>query len=284
MAGSTWRALCGIQAVETTLMPTALIVEDEREANKLLAMLVQLRGYRTESAFGGAEAIEKAHERAPDVVFLDLMLPDLDGYDVCRALKSSGTTSHVPVIVVTARMAAHNRIESFSAGADDYIAKPYTPDQIYEALEESQNWKRRLAAPRIEGRAVLDGRDDGDTLRRLAQLRNVLLARNGLARDGIEAMSAAIRFIWASVNQWAQRRGLEEAATLAYELTTDSLTLTIHNEGGWLEHSAGAADDPIASLATAGRFDQVVADSDLRSIKLVKRLNSALNLESPRND
>jgi DNA-binding response OmpR family regulator len=271
-------------AVETKLMPTALIVEDEREANKLLAMLVQLRGYRTESAFGGAEAIELARKRIPDVVFLDLMLPDLDGYAVCRALKSSGTTCDVPVIVVTARVATQNRIESFWAGADDYIAKPYTPDQIYEALEEAQTWKRQLAAPRIEGTAVLDGRDDGDTLRRLAQLRNVLLARNGLARDAIEAMSAAIKSIWASANQWAQRRGLEEAATLAYELTADSLTLTIHNDGGWLESSSGGAGLPIASLATEGRFDQVIADSDLRSIRLVKRLSSALTLESPRND
>jgi DNA-binding response OmpR family regulator len=265
-------------------MPTALIVEDEREANRLLAMLVQLRGYQTESAFGGAEAIASARERIPDVVFLDLMLPDLDGYEVCRALKASGPTSHVPVIVVTARMAAQNRIESFWAGADDYIAKPYTPDQIYEALEAAQNWRRQLTAPRIEGRAVLDGRDDGDTLRRLAQLRNLLLVRNGLARDAIEAMSAAIKSIWTSANQWAQRRGLEEAATLAYELTADSLTLTIHNEGGWLESSSDAAGRPIASLATEGRFDQVVADSDLRSIRLVKRLNSALTLECPRKD
>ena len=68
-------------------MPTALIVEDEPEANKLLAMLLQLRGYRTESAFSGAEALEKIRDHAPDVVFLDLMLPDMDGYEVCRSLK-----------------------------------------------------------------------------------------------------------------------------------------------------------------------------------------------------
>ncbi len=60
-------------------MPTALIVEDEREANKLLSMLVQLHGYSTESAFTGSEAIAKVRDRVPDVVFLDLMLPDLDG-------------------------------------------------------------------------------------------------------------------------------------------------------------------------------------------------------------
>ncbi len=73
-------------------MPTALIVEDEPEANKLLAMLVQLRGYQTESALDGAEAMDHLKKHVPDVIFLDLMLPDVDGYDVCRSLKSSGDT------------------------------------------------------------------------------------------------------------------------------------------------------------------------------------------------
>src|SRR5262249_14670172 len=118
-----------------TRMPTALIVEDEPEANKLLAMLLQLRGYQTVSAYRGGEALEKLREHAPAVVFLDLMLPDMDGYDVCRSLHSSRPVSLVPVVIVTARLTAENRIESFEVGADDYIPKPYTPDQIFEALE-----------------------------------------------------------------------------------------------------------------------------------------------------
>ena len=66
-------------------------------------MLVQLHGYSTESAFSGTEALEKVRNHVPDVVFLDLMLPDLDGYEVCRALKSSGSTNQVPIVIVTAK-------------------------------------------------------------------------------------------------------------------------------------------------------------------------------------
>src|SRR6516162_8544279 len=106
-------------------MPTALIVEDEPQANKLLAMLLELRGYETQSAFQGAEALEKSRSHVPDVVFLDLMLPDMDGYDVCRSIKASGSSALVPVVIVTARITAENRIASFGAGADDYIPKPY---------------------------------------------------------------------------------------------------------------------------------------------------------------
>ncbi len=164
-------------------MPTALIVEDEPEANKLLAMLVQLRGYTTESAFTGQEALDKVRVHVPDVVFLDLMLPDLDGYEVCRAFKSSGATSQVPVVIVTARIAAENRIESFDAGADDYVPKPYTPDQIFKALDESMSFVARDAPADIDGEVVLDGRDNGETLRQLARLRGLLLAAVGRTRD-----------------------------------------------------------------------------------------------------
>ena len=134
-------------------MPTALIVEDEPQANKLLAMLVQLHGYTTESAFTGQEALDKVRAHVPDVVFLDLMLPDLDGYEVCRALKASGVTSQVPVVIVTARIAAENRIESFDAGADDYVPKPYTPDQIFNALDESMSFVARSPPPRSKARS-----------------------------------------------------------------------------------------------------------------------------------
>jgi CheY-like chemotaxis protein len=253
-------------------MPTALIVEDEPEANKLLAMLLQLRGYRTESAYRGAEALTKIREHFPDVVFLDLMLPDMDGYDVCRSLKSSESISLVPVVIVTARLAAENRIESFEAGADDYIPKPYTPDQIFEALEHSSAWKDQVAAPRVEGEVPLDGRDDGEALRRLAQLRRLMQTRGGLGLDEIERISTVIKELWSSVDHWSRRHRLSRVATLAYSLTPEALTLTVHDEAGWLPAARELApDSPAPSLAEA-RFDQVIADEANHSLKLVKRL------------
>jgi CheY-like chemotaxis protein len=252
-------------------MPTALIVEDELEANKLLSLLVQLRGYSTESAFTGTEALEKVRNRVPDVVFLDLMLPDLDGYEVCRALKASGTTSQVPIVIVTARIASENRIESFYAGADDYVPKPYTPDQIFEALDESKANGRADAAPLVEGEVVLDGRDDGETLRRLARLRGLLLARSGLEPESIDSISAAIRAIWSSVDGWARRSGVDQVATLAYALSPDNLVLTVHDEAGWLSSVGDLAQGPLSSMLSNARFDQIENDHDAHCLRLVKR-------------
>jgi DNA-binding response OmpR family regulator len=120
-------------------MPTALIVEDEPEANRLLSMLIQLRGFRTESAFTGNQALEMARGEPPDIVFLDLMLPDKSGYEVCRELKSNDQTSDVPVVIVTARIEAEARARSAQAGASEYVAKPYTPDQIFNTLADLGN-------------------------------------------------------------------------------------------------------------------------------------------------
>ncbi len=255
-------------------MPTALIVDDETEANKLLAMLVRLRGYETQSAYDGGQALAKIHESVPNVVFLDLMLPDRDGYDVCRELKALGKTEKVPVIIVTARIAADNRIESFAVGADDYVPKPYTPDQIFDALEQAHIWREQLSLARVEGRVVLDGRDDGETLRRLAQLRSLVLARGGLDRQVAERIVRAIRAIWSSVNDWSRRSQREQVATLSFVLDSGTLALSILDEGGWLEtlpESVATAADGALSLAV---FNEVALDRGAGCLRLVKRLES----------
>lgn len=252
-------------------MPTALIVEDEPEANKLLAMLVQLRGYQTESALDGAQAMDHLRKRTPDVIFLDLMLPDIDGYDICRFLKSSGNTSQVPVIIVTARMTDANRIESFRAGADNFIPKPYTPDEIFEALEHAQAWKAQLESSRIDGEASLDGRDEGETLRSLARLRNALLSRSGLGAPTIEEICRAIQAIWTSARAWDRPGSSERTATLKYSLTEPSLSLTVDDESGWLLSRCQLEGGPTGGLVDGALFDDIVADPAARSLQMVKR-------------
>jgi CheY-like chemotaxis protein len=254
-------------------MPIALIVEDEPQANHLLSMLVQLRGYSTESAFSGREALEKVRAHLPDVVFLDLMLPDVDGYEICRTLKSSGSTSQVPVVIVTARVADENRIESFLAGADDYVPKPYTPDQIFEALDQSDLLRQENAAATIEDAFVLGRHDQGDALRRLARLRGLLLARSGLGREAIERMSKTLRSIWSSVDQWGQRSGVERVATLTYVLSPERLLLTVRDPGGWLPRAGTPGHALEWTPAGDTGFDRIETDHENQSLRLTKRFD-----------
>ena len=123
-------------------MPTALIVDDEVKANDLLARILKLRGYSTRSEFTGETAIEAVESQPFDVVFLDLMLPDIDGYEVCRRIKERPESRGTPVVMVSAALADENRERGIEAGADGYIPKPYTPNQIFDALESADALRR----------------------------------------------------------------------------------------------------------------------------------------------
>lgn len=216
-------------------MPTALIVEDEPEANKLLAMLVKLRGFQTVSAFTGNDALEQAAACKPDVVFLDLMLPDINGYEVCRILKSRQPTSAIPVVIVTARVAADNRLESFSNGADDYIPKPYTPDQIFESLASATKWKRDLVLPRAEGQILLEHLG-ADSLRQLARLRSLVLARTPLGFPAVERIFDEIQRVRTFASQWGcgGQGQAGSSIVLRYVIDPHNLTFEIHGESDWI--------------------------------------------------
>ncbi len=108
-----------------------LIVEDERDLLNTLDYSLQKEGYRTRCADNGGDAIKLAREQpVPDLVLLDLMLPDISGTEVCRALKSSQSTRKVPVLMLTAKGEEIDRVVGFEVGADDYVVKPYSVREL----------------------------------------------------------------------------------------------------------------------------------------------------------
>ncbi len=237
-------------------MPTALIVEDEPAANQLLSMLVQLRGYSTDSAFSGGEAIEKAGGVHPDLVFLDLMLPDINGYEVCEAIKGRRSTTDIPVVMVTARVAGENRVQGFRAGASEYIAKPYTPDQIFGALAQADAWRRRVEDLDHGGSLVLDAREDVAHFRQANDLRSVLLERSRLDEDSVNRLAAALAEILQRGVEWGRRHGRTRVAELSFRVEPLKFSLTLRDDSGWL-----ADDDPrqdgLARAIAEGGFDEV---------------------------
>ncbi len=241
-------------------MPTALIVEDEPEANQLLAMLVQLRGYRTDSAFTGGEALEAAGRSLPDIVFLDLMLPDINGFDVCRALKSSRPTSAIPVVMVTARLAAENRLQGFRAGATEYVPKPYTPDQIFGAMARADAWRKRLDEGHHEGSIPLDAAGDLAYLRDINRLRCLLLARASLSEAAARRLDQVLLDVAQRAVDWGHRQGVGLVATLHYRWAPDRLTLTLIDESGWFRADPPAGPGGLAAAIARGPFDAVADD------------------------
>jgi DNA-binding response OmpR family regulator len=257
-------------------MPTALIVDDEPQANTLLAMLLQLRGYHTVSALNGREAIDAVDRETFDVVFLDLMLPDINGFEVCTHIKSSKSMALTPVVMVTARITIENRVRSYLHGADDYVAKPYTPDQIYEALELALERRRAAAHDACSGALPFESGDEGETLRRLAQLRSQLLTTTPLGSDDVVRLGGALRVLSASAEAWGDRRGVTRVASLEYRVHGDRVEMRLQDHAGWLAEVLSLSDEPAGrpdALAVSS-FDRVEVDDALRSMTLVKRFRA----------
>jgi two-component system phosphate regulon response regulator PhoB len=107
--------------------PRALVVEDERDIAELVAHHLRREGYDVSLARDGEEGIRSAEERIPDVVLLDLLMPKLDGLEVCRRLRRSPRTRGIPILMVSAKDHESDVVSGLELGADDYVTKPFSP-------------------------------------------------------------------------------------------------------------------------------------------------------------
>ena len=107
-----------------------LVVEDDPDILNLVAHNLRSSGFDVLTALDGYEAIAKAGAHGPDLIVLDLMLPGLDGYEVCRELKAGTTTRRIPILMLTARGEEVDRIVGLELGADDYVVKPFSPREL----------------------------------------------------------------------------------------------------------------------------------------------------------
>jgi DNA-binding response OmpR family regulator len=112
-----------------------LLVEDEADIRELIRYSLAQAGLEVEEASDGAEALDKLHAFAPDLVVLDLMLPGMPGLEVCQRLRSRADTARLPIMVVSAKSSAPDKALGLAMGADDYVAKPFGPrDLLMRAL------------------------------------------------------------------------------------------------------------------------------------------------------
>lgn len=109
---------------------TILIIEDEKDLAQLVSYNLEQAGFRTKVETNGAEGLDRAQKESPDLVLLDLMLPKMNGLEVCRMLRSHAKTKNIPVIMLTAKGEEIDRVVGFEMGADDYIVKPFSPREL----------------------------------------------------------------------------------------------------------------------------------------------------------
>jgi DNA-binding response OmpR family regulator len=113
-----------------------LCIEDEAEMIELIKMILGRKGYQVSGAAGGREGLEKVREEMPDLVLLDLMMPEMGGWEVYQQMKADEKMKEIPVIVVTAKAQSIDKVLGlYIAKVDDYIAKPFSPSDLLDSVE-----------------------------------------------------------------------------------------------------------------------------------------------------
>jgi two-component system phosphate regulon response regulator PhoB len=174
-----------------------LIVEDEPDIRGLLVFHLEREGYQVVQSRNGAEALRAARSSPPDLILLDLMLPEMDGLEVCRRLRGDPTTRAIPIVMLTARGDEVDRVLGLELGADDYVVKPFSPRELVARVRAVLRRTQPAPAttPVTVGRLTIDAaahtvavdgapvsltRREFDLLRALVEARGRVLSREFL--------------------------------------------------------------------------------------------------------
>jgi DNA-binding response OmpR family regulator len=231
---------------------TVLIVDDERDANDLMAGLIKARSDRPVQVFEGGAVLEAVQEHEPELILLDVMLPDVDGYEVCARLKRRRATNLIPVIMVTALHAEHDRVHGVRVGANEYLTKPFTPTQLFEVMDRALAWREEHMTRGTAGEIQFDIRSETDYLAELNDMLTDLYARTPLTERQVKDLKQAVMEMGSNAIEWGHRKDAELTLRITYRIESDNVTLIIRDQGpgfdpGHVPHAA-QAEDPIAHL------------------------------------
>jgi two-component system, OmpR family, phosphate regulon response regulator PhoB len=224
------------------VMPMAriLVIEDEADLQEILAYNLRKEGYEVLQGLTGARGLALARCGAPDLVLLDLMLPDLPGTDVCRLLKGEAATSRIPVLMLTARGEEQDRVLGFELGAEDYVVKPFS---VRELLLRIQAILRRAAR----------GPSEPGSIRTFGPLRIDPAAHRVWVRE-VEIQLTAIEFrLLATLHE--RRNRVQSRATLledVWGLQAETETRTVDTHVKRLREKLLDAEDCIETVRGVG--------------------------------
>ncbi len=189
-----------------------LIIEDEQTVAEIIAINLQIEGFEVEVALNGTTGLAAARRGPFDLVICDIMMPDIDGYEICRQLKRERPTRDVPVILLTARTEVENKLAGLEAGADDYITKPFNFPELVERI--NMNLDRAASKYETDPLTGLPGNiQSDDTLKEIVlaggEFAYLLVSLNGLRpyREvyGIGRFEEVLRFASGTISGSLQR-------------------------------------------------------------------------------
>ena len=235
--------------------PKILVVDDTPRNVKLLADLLVVKGYGVITADSGREALIKLDAEQPDLVLLDVVMPEMSGYEVCRKIRENPETAMIPVVMVTALDPAEERVKGIDAGADDFLSKPINqPEMLARVksllrIKELHDTVRNQSAQLAEWNQRLEGRvqEQGEQLERLERLKQFFSPQlaemivNGGAEDPLKTHRRDLTVVYLDLRgftAFAESAEPEEVMDILHEYHA-AMGKLIDEYEGTLEHFAG---------------------------------------------
>lgn len=230
----------------------ALVVDDEKDVADILSQYLRHWGFEPVAIHEGKQVVDWVRVNKPEIILLDLMLPDIDGYTICESLKLDPETNLIPVIMVTALSERDDRVRGLQVGANQYITKPFSAEELHDAIQNAFKWLDDLKKHGAEGEIRFQFQSDIQYLEELNQLLGSLYLFSGMTQAQARQFTTAVREMGTNAIEWGHRKQIDSIVTVDYRIDPEKITVIIKDNGpGFdpanLPHAANT-DDPIGHL------------------------------------
>jgi len=230
----------------------ALVVEDERDTGFLLGEHLRRWGYEPTVLAEGKPAIDWVRLNKPALILLDLLLPDMDGFTICETLKLDRETNLVPIIMITALSAEEDKVHGLQVGADSYLTKPFTSEDLNRAIRDAFGWQENLKRHGTEGEIRFQLQSDAKYLEELNHLLSSLFLFSGLTQTQAKQLATAVRELGTNAIEWGHQKQTNRIVTVDYRIDPEKITITIRDTGPGFDPKnlphAAQPEDPIAHM------------------------------------
>jgi two-component system, OmpR family, response regulator len=277
------------------MMTTALIVEDHPEQAGLVARILRMREFEPIVAEDGQTGLRLARKHQPDVLLLDLMLPDINGFDVCRQLRTDRKTMLIPVVMLTALNDMQHRVHGFRVGANAYLTKPYGVGDLFEAISAARAWRTSMEHRLLQGEVSVELNSEITLLKDLNDFLMHVCQTTPLTNEQIMQIRQAVMEMAHNAIEWGNQHQSDRLVKIIYRVHEDHLEIVVRDQGTGFDRSnlphAAIADDPFTHLDVreklglrAGGFgllicqgmvDEMSYNDQGNEVTLIKRFGAA---------
>lgn len=232
--------------------PIALIVNDEPATSAQLAALVGELGFEAVVSSTGAGALSHVRAQQPDVILLDLTLPDATGFEICHKLKCDRETNLIPIVLVALKDDPRQMLSGVRVGSNGYISKPYTSDEVKEAIDSAIAWRHERIEHGDSGEIVFMLRSEMSILQQTNDMLTDLFTHTPLTERQIKELKQVLTEMGGNAIEWGHRRNADLPLKITYRIGSDQVTLIIRDQGPGFDPKnlphAACDEDPIQHL------------------------------------